>query len=519
MDFLSCPATVALFGGAAGGGKTAALLMDWLRHTNTPGAVGLIARHMESDLDLLWPVAVAMYSQFDENGLPLVHFRSSKGSRDITWPSGAKLYFRRLGDVDFERYRGPEFAWIGIEEADQCSIEAIMYMVSRLRTTTGIRPVLRMTCNPNPDHTLAQFVDPFYLINDGGPSDGEANRAMSGVIRWFVRTAKGGFVFGNTPEEAAEQGDVGVEMARSFAFIPALTSDNAFIDPDYLANLALQGPVRSLQLSRGNWRVRADFRGMLRHGWWGQVTAPLAPILRRVRAWDFGARAPSKDYPDPDYTIGARVEWDVHSRWYVTDMVACREETPEVDTLLANTAEADGPAVTHILEQEPGAAGVSDIRTKSEVLRSSGKCGPIVVVKTNKNKLVKLQPVSNQLRWGMNGNTPWTRDRLTRRGGKWYVINGDGSEVEYAQERDAREHVDNEHQPRGFVIISRDGEANSWMDRPYEDASSDHHATVGALFWWATRGFFGMVKHDDPPDAIGIAHSAPRISVVTKVIK
>jgi hypothetical protein len=132
---------------------------------------------------------------------------------------------------------------------------------------------------------------------------------------------------------------------------------------------------------------------------------------------------------------------------------------------------------------------------------------------------VKLQPVSNQLRWGMNGNTPWTRDRLGQRGGKWFVINGDGSEVEYDQERDAREHVDNEHQPRGFVIISRDGEANSWMDRPYEDASSDHHATLGALWWWSVRGFFGMVKHDDPPDAIGIAHSAPRISVVTKVIK
>jgi hypothetical protein len=492
MDFLSCGATVALFGGAAGGGKTAAMLMDWLRHTNTPGAVGLIARHMEDDLDLLWPVAVAMYSQFDEQGLPLVHFRSSKGSRDITWPSGARLYFRRLGDVDFERFRGPEFAWVGIEEADQCSIDAIMYMISRLRTTTGIKPVLRMTCNPNPDHVLAQFVDPFYLINDGGPFDGEANRAMSGVIRWFARTAKGSFVFGDTREEAAEQADVGVEMARSFAFIPALTSDNAFIDPDYLANLALQGPVRSLQLARGNWRARHDFRGMLRRGWWGQVIAPLAPILHRVRGWDFGARRPSKNYPDPDYTMGGRVEWDIFSRWYVTDLVAAREESPEVHKLMAEVAEADGPTVTQVIEQEPGAAGVSDIKTKSEVLRSSGKCGPIVVLRANKNKIVKLQPVSNQLRFGMKGSVPRVK------------------EIDAATELGA------EHEPRGFVIISRHGESNSWMDRPYEDSSNDHPATVGALWWQQINGFFGMTKHDDAPDFLGIAHSAPRFTVVSK---
>ncbi len=485
-EFLRCRATVAIMGGAAGGGKTFSLLLDWLRHSNTPGAVGLLVRRFETDIELLWPAAVALFAG------PGVRIRSSKGSRDITWPSGARLYFRRLDAVDFERYKGPEFAWVGIEEADQCSIDSIIYMISRLRTTTGIRPVLRMTCNPNPDHTLASFVDPYYLINDGGPCDGEANRAMSGVIRWFARTDKGSFVFGDTQAQAADLAGVGVEMAISFAFIPALTTDNVFIGSDYLARLSIQGPVRGLQLMRGNWRVRTDFRGMLRYGWWGQVEAPLAPILRRVRAWDPAARRPHKDYPDPDYSAGARVEWDVHDRWYVTDMVAAREEVPEIHKLMAETAEADGPTVTQVLEQEPAAAGVSDINTKMEVLRSSGKCGPIVVVKASKNKIVKLGPVSKQLRCGMKGNVP----RLI--------------------ELDPEAEPEAVHQPRGFVIVSkRDMAGNvigipSWLDRAYEDASNNHHPTVGALWWWMIRGFFGMVPHDDLPDAVGIAHSAPR---------
>ena len=160
-DFLSASEQEVLYGGAAGGGKSFAMLADPVRYFNNPLSSMLLVRRSTEELRELISVSKQLYPR----AIPGIKFME----RDKTWvaPSGATLWLSYLDrDDDVQRYQGQAFNWIGFDELTQWpSPYPWNYMRSRLRTTknSGLGLYQRGTTNPGgAGHVWVKktFVDP-----------------------------------------------------------------------------------------------------------------------------------------------------------------------------------------------------------------------------------------------------------------------------------------------------------------------------------------------------------------------
>jgi predicted phage terminase large subunit-like protein len=160
-EFLVRPELEALYGGAAAGGKSSALLMAGLQYVEIPDYSALILRRTYSDLAL--PGAI-MDRSFDWLRETDAHWRD----KDKTWdfPSGATLTFGYLeNDKDRYRYQSSEFQFVGFDELTQFSDTQYTYLFSRLRRLKNHDVPIRMRSASNPggighDWVKARFIPP-----------------------------------------------------------------------------------------------------------------------------------------------------------------------------------------------------------------------------------------------------------------------------------------------------------------------------------------------------------------------
>jgi len=235
-DFLSANEQEVLYGGAAGGGKSYAMLADPVRFLNNEHAKMLLVRKSTEELRELVSVSKVLYPK----AIPGIKFLE----RDKTWvaPSGATLWMSYLdADDDVTRYQGQAYNWIGFDELTQWSSPfAWNYMRSRLRTTkaSGLKLYQRATTNPGgAGHGWVKkaFIDPskpgkaFWAID---PETGE-------ILKW--------------PDNHARAG----EPLFQRRFIPATLYDNPYLAEDgmYEANLMSLPEHQRKQLLEGNWDV------------------------------------------------------------------------------------------------------------------------------------------------------------------------------------------------------------------------------------------------------------------------
>lgn len=140
----------ALFGGAAGGGKTDALLAGALEYVDVPEYSGLLLRRTIPDLKL--PGAL-----IDRSHKWLDNTRAHWHAQDKQWsfPSGATIQFGHCeNEGDLQRYKSAEFQFIGIDELTEWPERAYTFLFSRLRRpATGplSKVPLRMRAASNPD--------------------------------------------------------------------------------------------------------------------------------------------------------------------------------------------------------------------------------------------------------------------------------------------------------------------------------------------------------------------------------
>ena len=80
-----------------------------------------------------------------------------------------------------------------------------------------------------------------------------------------------------------------------------------------------------------------------------------------VRAWDLAATK-KMGTADPDYTVGVKAMRTAEGRYVVLDVVRVRGGPEEVEALILATAQADGRKVKVRLPQDPGQAGVSQVK-------------------------------------------------------------------------------------------------------------------------------------------------------------
>ncbi|MBX9681420.1 MAG: phage terminase large subunit [Gemmataceae bacterium] len=142
------------------------------------------------------------------------------------------------------------------------------------------------------------------------------------------------------------------------ALFHARTRDNPFLPPAFAQTLANQYTSHlAAQELEG---LFIDAGGALFKREWFSVIDRQPQMIGRVRGWDL-AGTPKDEHRvshDPDYSVGVLLGKTVDRGYVVLDVRRKRGSPKEIESLVRATAEADGPGVHVVLEQEPGSSGV-----------------------------------------------------------------------------------------------------------------------------------------------------------------
>lgn len=364
--FLRTNSIEALFGGAAGGGKSSALLMAALQYVDIPGYSAILFRRTFADLSLpgaLMDRFKSWMSNFDD-----VHWNSN--SYVATFPSGARISFGYLNNTnDYLRYKGSEFQFIGMDEVTEIRESDYRYLFSRLRRPASgelAKVPLRMRAASNP--------------------------APNWVRQRFI-------------VEGQQEGRI---------FVPSLLTDNPGIDAaSYRQALSTLDPIERRRLEEGDWWA-TTLGSLFDRTSFEIIDSSEIPNVfssaRIVRFWDLAATEPSYSNPDPDWTVGTLMMFD-QGIAYILDVRKARVKGDKVEQLISQTALEDGPAVPVRMEQEPGSSGKALVDQYARYVLPGYDFGGI---RSTGDKLTRARPFAAA---AANGNVrlvrgPWLTDWL-----------------------------------------------------------------------------------------------------------
>jgi hypothetical protein len=347
--FLSTPADVAIYGGAAGGGKSFAILLEPTRHLNNAKFGAVIFRRQGTDITKeggLWDESQELYRAL--GGIP------REGRLDWSFPLGSSLSFGHLeNDLTLNDWHGAQIAFIGFDELQLFTKKQFWYMFSRNRSTCGIRPYIRATCNPDPDSFVADLIA-WYIDQETGYAIPE----RSGVIRYFLKRGDDIFWAMNKGELLEKFPESEPEHVKSFTFIASSIYDNRILiekDPGYLGNLLAQSIVDRERLLKGNWKIRPSAGMYFQRSWFEVVDAPPANA-RRVRRWDL-AGTEAKSDGNPDWSVGLKMSVDQNKIYYIEHVERFQARPEKVEAAICNIAASDGKETKVVIPQDPGQAG------------------------------------------------------------------------------------------------------------------------------------------------------------------
>jgi predicted phage terminase large subunit-like protein len=388
-EFLRTTADIAIYGGAAGGGKSYGLLLEPLSHHDNKKFGCVIFRRNSTQVRNeggLWDESMMIY--------PLFRAKPREANLEWLFPSGARLKFAHLEyDSTVLDWQGAQIPFIGFDELTHFSEHQFFYMLSRNRSTSGVPGYIRATTNPDPDSWVRDFID-WWIGPDGYPIP-----ARSGSIRWFIRRDDT-FIWADTPNEIYEKYGRGPEvLPKSVTFIPSKVHDNKILlekDPAYLANLLALSRVERLRLLGGNWNVREAAGMIFQREWFPVIDAVPAGWIQSVRYWDRAATKPSESNRDPDWTRGLKLYKYPDNTFVVVDLKSIQDTPGKVETLVKTTASHDSYAVPIVGEQDPGSAGVADAENFTRML--SGY--EVRTRKPTQDKITRAKPVSAQCEAG-----------------------------------------------------------------------------------------------------------------------
>lgn len=416
-QFLTTTADVAIYGGAAGGGKTWSLLMDPLRYTDISDFRAIIFRRT-------YPQITNPGGLWDEsnNIYPYAGGRGTQSSVTWTFESGAKIQFKHMQhEKSKEEFQGAQIPFIGFDELTHFTRSMVFYMLSRNRYLGGVAPYVRGTCNPDANSWVKTLLAP-WLDRTFTQPNGEIRRLNSAEIAYFSGK-DGRFVWHTREELEWEIRKLKPEerTIKTITFIKASVFDNKELiakNPQYIANLRSLPLVEQERFLHGNWDI-VESGNMFRRDWFKEVIASEVPtrFRRLIRFWDFASTKPGevekgRKEEDPDYTAGALMGLGYNDKYYFLDLKLVRETPQAVEDLVLTTALYDystyGGNYEVWWEQEPGASGEFFTEHLKQVLAGFFTEG----LKSTGSKIARAKPFSAE---AQKGNMymligPWNDD-------------------------------------------------------------------------------------------------------------
>jgi predicted phage terminase large subunit-like protein len=338
--FLRLSCFEALYGGAAGGGKSEALII---------GAARLAGerRHRALLLRREFPELQRTILARTEEIYP--HIGGHWHAKTKTWyfESGARIELGSCeNEKDVRKWDGAEFNFIGIDEASHWTAYMYRFLISRCRTAHGLPLRFRATTNPGGvghDFMLSRFAPWLYPPN---APEYDGVRAKHGDVLHFL------------PREGKQEGEDVVHpstpgaIARSF--IGARVADNPSIGADYERNLGLLDPLTRAQKRDGDWLMRPGNRVFFKREKFRIVErADVPEDALHVRWWD---RAATED-PRADWTVGVELAY-LKPTWWIVDIIRGQWEPAEVKSRIEAQTKIDARNdVRVVLARDPASAG------------------------------------------------------------------------------------------------------------------------------------------------------------------
>lgn len=363
-EFLSCPADICIYGGAAGSGKTFAELLEPLHYiTSVPGFNAICFRRTTPMIRSgggLWDESLKLYSG-----------RAEPKETTLEWLfpcKGAQTPNRlKFAHLEYEKnaldYQGAQLCLIMFDELCHFVDRQFWYLLSRNRSICGVKPYVRATCNPDPDSWVSELIEWWIDQKTGYPI-----KERSGVIRYFIRE-NNELKWADTEEELIlKYPDL---TPRSFTFIAATLEDNPILmnaDPAYRANLLALPEVEKERLLYGNWKIRPAGGNVFKREWFRQLVPE--NILQqsqwqfKIGSWDTAFKVDSKDgsTTDPDYSVYTL--WGINRQGYfLLDRFKNKLEYPDLLQTAIQLYIRDRPNALLIEDKASGQSLIQSLRT------------------------------------------------------------------------------------------------------------------------------------------------------------
>jgi predicted phage terminase large subunit-like protein len=346
---LSCPLPDVLFGGARGGGKTYALLGDFLQHATLygKGAKGIMFRRTYDELDEVKAQAQDIY--------PLIGAVWKESKSTWYFPNGAQLKLRYLKrDEDASHYQGHQYTWVGIDEAGNFpSPDPIDKLRATLRSKLGVPTFMRLTANPGgPGHAWlkARYIDP-------APPMTPHQCQTSGI--WRV-------------------------------FIPSRLADNAILsanDPTYEQRIRGSGPAWLVQAwLMGDWNATPE-GGIWKAAWFKRYgTAPAAGAI--VMSIDTAYKP--KQVNDPSVCTVWKI---TQTGYYLLEVWRDRVDYPTLKHTVANIAAKWNPEAVLIEDKASGQSLIQELRASTRI--------PCIAIEPEGDKVSRAVGVASTFEAGL----------------------------------------------------------------------------------------------------------------------